>query len=150
KATLSKRDTERTERETELRAQLTAAKAATKKAEEAAKEKNAESTRYEQELSNYRQERHELHDKFALEQQARAKAKRRVKELEKELRQAVDDQAKNKAAWERDTTDRTRLEMTLRAELAAAKASVQKAEAASQTQTAQGAQLKQELATLRQ
>jgi PAS domain S-box-containing protein len=133
---------ERSGAEAELRSQLNAAKTAAKKLETAIKQANAQSSRYEQELTNYRQERHEIYEKFGAEQTAGAKAKRRIRQLEKELEEATNALTTAKEQVEKGTGDRGRVESTLRAELAAAQAAAQKAEAARQAQAAQTQRLK--------
>jgi PAS domain S-box-containing protein len=133
---------ERSGAEAELRSQLNAAKTAAKKLETAIKQANAQSSRYEQELTNYRQERHEIYEKFGAEQTAGAKAKRRIRQLEKELEDATHSLTTAKEQAEKGTGDRGRVESTLRAELAAAQGAAQKAEAARQAQAAQTQRLK--------
>src|SRR6266700_2071428 len=93
KAELHEQAGERSGLESQLRAQLDAAKAGAAEAKAAIKEAIAQSKlsakRFENELANLRQERHQVYDKFIAEQQAGAKSKRRVKELEKSLRETA-------------------------------------------------------------
>jgi len=150
KADLKKQTSERSAAEADLRSQLSAAKAAAKKAEDALRQKNAQSTRYEQELTNFRQERHEIHDKFAAEQQAVTKAKRRIKELENQVQRDAGELARLKTDADRGAAERGRTESALRAELATARNSAKKSDAACEAQATQGERLKEELIVLRQ
>jgi PAS domain S-box-containing protein len=107
--------------ESELRAQLNAVRADAERIETNLKEKVAQFNRLEQEMANLRYERDELQNKYAIEKDAGAKAKRRIKQLEKQVR----DGAGN---TEVRVVDR-RLEAELQAELAQVKAGAERASA---------------------
>src|SRR6266567_3131193 len=153
KAELHEQAGERSGLESQLRAQLDAAKAGAAEAKAAIKEAIAQSKRsakrFENELANLRQERHQVYDKFIAEQQAGAKSKRRVKELEKSLRETAASFATFKTELDSRVAERARLESESGAELEAAKGAAQRADAAHKEETARCSRLEQELADLR-
>ncbi|HXJ61516.1 MAG TPA: response regulator [Verrucomicrobiae bacterium] len=149
KTSLKELNQKRSGADSELRTQLSAARAAAQKLEANLKQANEQSTRYEQELANYRQERHEIYEKFGAEHQTGIKAKRRVRQLEKELSDATRSLAGVKEQLEKAAAERAHVESTLRAELTAAQTGARKAESAGQTQSAQTERLKSELEKLR-
>ncbi len=134
--------------ESGLRAELEAAKAAKDKAEEVLKEKASGWTRLEQELASLQRERHQLQEKFTTEHQAGEKARRRTKELEKQLRESATCFAAAKNELEKRATERGGIESELRAELETAKAAVQKAGADRGEEAVRCARLEDELADL--
>src|SRR5712692_10303360 len=153
RAELHQQAEEREGAESKLRAQLEAAKAGAAEAKAAIKETIAQSKRsakrFENELANLRQERHQVYDKFVAEQQAGAKSKRRVKELEKNLRETAACFATVKTELDSRAAERTRLESELSADLESAKAAAQRADAAHQEETARCGRLEKEIADLR-
>src|SRR5712692_9378583 len=146
RAELHQQAEEREGAESKLRAQLEAAKAGAAEAKAAIKETIAQSKRsakrFENELANLRQERHEVYDKFVAEQQAGAKSKRRVKELEKNLRETAACFATVKTELDSRAAERTRPESELSADL-------ESADAAHQEETARCGRLEKEMADLR-
>jgi PAS domain S-box-containing protein len=78
----------------DLRAQLNATKAEAERAETILKEKTAQFNRLEQEIANLRFERDELQSKYTIEKDAGTKAKRRIKQLEKQFRDSPGDSGK--------------------------------------------------------
>src|SRR5712692_1358339 len=153
RAELHQQAEERSDVESKLRAQLEAAKAGAAEAKAAIKETIAQSKRsakrFENELANLRQERHQVYDKFVAEQQAGAKSKRRVKELEKNLRETAACFATAKTELDTRASERARLESELSADLESAKAAAQRADAAHQEETARCGRLEKEIADLR-
>jgi len=153
RAELHQQAAERSGVESQLRAQLEAAKAGAAEAKAASKETNAQSKRsakrFENELANLRQERHQVYDKFVAEQQAGAKSKRRVKELEKNLRETAACFATVKTELDSRAAERARLEAELSADLEGAKAAAQRADAAHKEETARCSRLEKEMADLR-
>jgi PAS domain S-box-containing protein len=104
-----------------------------------------QSRRLEREVANLRQERHELHAKCVAEKQAGTKAKRRIKELEKQLREIASGFNTAKAELEKRAADRSRLESGLQGELGAAKEGIEQAQAAQHEQTVRANLLEREL-----
>jgi PAS domain S-box-containing protein len=80
--------------ESDLRAQLTSAKAEAERAETILRDKASQYNRLEQEVAKLRFERDELHNKYSIEKDAASKAKRRIKQLEKQLRDSPADGGK--------------------------------------------------------
>ncbi|HTQ52275.1 MAG TPA: response regulator [Candidatus Acidoferrales bacterium] len=91
-------------------ADMERAKAASGAAEAAFKEKEAQNARLEKELTGMQQSRDELQNKFAAEQQAAAKSRQEIKELNDRMQQAVAELERAKAGLEQETAKRTRLE----------------------------------------
>ena len=116
-----------------------------KQGRRAAAPDTAQSKRLEREVANLRQERHELHAKCVAEKQAGTKAKRRIKELEKQLREIASGFNTAKAELEKRAADRGRLESGLQGELDAAKESIEQAQAAQHEQTVRANLLEREL-----
>lgn len=104
-----------------------------------------QSKRLEREVANLRQERHELHAKCVAEKQAGSKAKRRIKELEKQLREIASGFNTAKAELEKRAADRGRLESGLQGDLDVAKAGIEQAQAAQHEQTVRANLLEREL-----
>jgi PAS domain S-box-containing protein len=150
KADLSKHGEERGSMESELREQLSAAKAAAKQAKEALKAKTAQLNQSEQEVTKFRQKSEELHGNFVTEQNAAETAKRRIKELEKQLRETATSFASFKAELENRASERGGLESELRKEVEAAKTAAQQADASRREEVARSNRLEEELAGLRQ
>lgn len=123
-----------------------AAKAAVAQAEAALKEKSGQLSRLEHELAAFRTESQTFHAKLVEEQQATAKARRRSKELEKQLRDSATAFARFKTELEKRLPEPGQQE----SDLLAAKAAAQKAEAAHQEASARSAQLAEDLDGLRQ
>jgi PAS domain S-box-containing protein len=105
----------------------------------------AQSRRLEREVANLRQERHELHAKCVAEKQAGTKAKRRIRELEKQLREIASGFNTAKRELEKRAADRGRLESNLQGELDAAKEGIEQAQAAQHEQTVRANLLEREL-----
>jgi PAS domain S-box-containing protein len=136
KAELHRHTAERGGLESDLRAQLDAARAS---AEETAIVKR----RLEEELAGLKQNREELQNRLDNEQQTGAKSKRRIKELEKHLRDSANGFATARAELQKRLAERERLEQELRAEFDAAKA-------ARAEETGRSARLEGELSGLRE
>lgn len=136
--------------ESDLKAQLAVAKAAAEQAQTVLRERAVQPTGFERELDNLRQERHEIHARFMAEQQAGAKAKRRIKDLEKQLREGATGFASVKIELEKRATERGRLESELRAQLEAAKGAAEKADTARQEEATRAGRLAEQLDSLRQ
>jgi chromosome segregation ATPase len=149
KAEREKQAGKRADLETELREQLAAAQQASEQKDASLKEKNAEFKRLEQDVVNLRRERQELHGKCIAEKQAGAKSKRRIKELEKQLREIASGFATAEKELGKRASDRALLENEIEAQLAAAKEAAQQAEAAHRQETARCTQLEDELTKLR-
>jgi PAS domain S-box-containing protein len=92
--------------ESDLRAQLNAAKAEAERAETILKDKASQFNRLEQEVANLRFERDELQNKCAIEKDAGSKAKRRIKQLEKQLRDTPADGDKRSVRREAELQER--------------------------------------------
>jgi PAS domain S-box-containing protein len=92
--------------ESDLRAQLNAAKAEAERAETILKDKSTQFNRVEQELANLRFERDELQNKHSIEKDAATKAKRRIKQLEKQLRDSPGDGDKRSVRREAELQER--------------------------------------------
>ena len=116
--------------ESELQAQLKVAQAAAEQAEAALKEKVAQCSQFENELTSLRQVRDELNGKLTHEQQAAAESRRRNEELESRLRDNAAELEHLKADTAKHATEQAHLESELRAQLHAAKAAAEQAEAA--------------------
>src|SRR5205823_4485063 len=121
---------ERGRLESELGGQLKAAKAAVEKAEAAGREEGQRSKRLEEELAGVQKQRDEFNGKLAAQQQAAEESKRRSAELENRLREGNEQLEHSRTELERQVADRVRLESELDEQLTAAKAAVQRAEAA--------------------
>jgi PAS domain S-box-containing protein len=113
---------QRTAAASELQAQLDAIKADAEEKETTLKESTARAKRLERDVANLREERHELHTRCTVEKQAGTKSKRRIKELEKQLREIASAFATTKQELEKRAATRGRLESDLQGELDAAKA----------------------------
>lgn len=113
---------QRSAQASELQAQLDAIKAESEEKETNLKESTARARRLERDVANLREERHELHARCAAEKQAGTKSRRRIKELEKQLREIASAFNTAKQELEKRAADRNRLESDLQAELEAAKA----------------------------
>ena len=135
--------------DSELQAQLAAAKAATELVEADLKRETARCSRFEEELASLQKERRQLRDKFDASQQTELKSKRRIRELEDQLREREAGVASVKLELQTHAAERTRTESDLRAQLEAAKSATQKAEAARHEQTTLRGRLEEELAGLR-
>lgn len=125
--------------ELDLRQQLHDAKAAAKDAEAALKS-------LQQETENLRRERLDLCDKITAEKQSSVKTKRRVKELEKQLRDIASGFATSKVELERRAAERSRATGDLMAELESARAAAAQTEADRQEQIERCRSLEKELA----
>jgi chromosome segregation ATPase len=97
-----------------------------------------------------RRERQDLQQQCAAEQQAGAKSRQRVQELEKHLRESATCFAGAKMELEKRATERAQMESELRAELEAAKIAAQRAESACHEESARAARLREEMAELQQ
>ena len=128
---------------TALREQLNASKGAAEKAEAAQKEEAGRCMRLETELSSLRQEHDGLQAKCNAEQEAGAKAKHRVKELEKQFRDGAAGFTTAKAELEKRSAE-------LHAEVSAAKTAAEQAGNAQQEEAKRRGKLEEQLATLRQ
>lgn len=132
--------------ETKLQEQAVAAKAAVEQAESALAEKQTAVSRLERETANLREERQQLCDKFTAEKQAGTKAKRRIKELEKQLREIAKGFNTAKADLEKRAAGKGKATSALEAEIGTARESIAKAEQARDQQLARCKQLEEQLA----
>ncbi len=149
-ASLGQQAAERMRLESEWHEQLNAAKAAVTKTETALKEKEARCGQLEKELGGLQQVRDELQNKFTTEQQAVAKAQQDIKELQERQRQNVAELESTKAALEKQSAERTRVEGEWREQLNAAKAATGQMENALKEKASHCGQLETELAGLQQ
>lgn len=101
--------------------------------------------RLEREVANLREERHELHAKCVAEKQAGTKAKRRIRELEKQLREIASGFNTAKRELEKRAADRGQMEVDRQGELDVAKAGIEEVQAARDEQTVRANLLEQEL-----
>jgi chromosome segregation ATPase len=74
------------------------------------KEKEAQSAQLEKDLAGLRQLRDELQNKFAAEQQATAKSRQEIKDLDGRLQQNMAELERTRAGLEQESAKRTRLE----------------------------------------
>ena len=107
---LGQQAAEKARLESEWREKINAANATVGQAEAALKEREAQNARLEKELTGLKQSRDELQNKFAAEQQAAAKSRQEIKELNDRLQQGVAELERAKAGLEQETAKRTRLE----------------------------------------
>jgi CheY-like chemotaxis protein len=149
-AGLGQQAAERMHLESEWREQLNAAKTAVTKTETTLKEKEARCGQLEKELGGLQQVRDELQNKFVAEQQAIAKAREEIKELQERQRQSVAELERAKTALEQQSAERTRLESEWREQLNAAKAATSQMEKAFKEKTSHCGQLETEMAGLQQ
>ncbi len=108
--------------ETEWREQLLNAQTSGAKVEEDFKEAVARQRQLERSLVNLRNERHQVYDRFRAEHEAGAKAKRRIGDLEKKLRERATELQHAKSELEKQVAERARLESELRGQLETARA----------------------------
>jgi len=122
--------------ESELNAQLDAANSAARHAEAALQEKTAQCSHVESQLAILEQLRDELGGKLTAEQQAAAKSRQRGEELESRLQESATELERVRAEYDKQAEEQARLESELRAQLDAAKAAAEQAEAALQLEAA--------------
>ena len=150
KVDLSKKVAERRDAEAKFREQLKTAQTTAGRAEATCKEETQRSSRMEKELAGLRQGRDDLKVRLTAEQQAAAKSRRRIKELEKKVHESasslerVEAELKKRAAEER-APDAETVE-----QLAAARAAAAQAEEALKEKSAEMARLDQELVRFRE
>ncbi len=150
KANLDQESAERTRIESQWREQLNAAKALIGQTEDVLKEKEAQCHQLEKELAGLQQLRDELQGKLATEQQAVAKARQEVKELQERQRQGTAELERAKTALEQQSAERTRLETEWREQLNAAKTTAGQTGTALKEKEARCHQVEKELAGLQQ
>ena len=150
KANLDQESAERTRIESQWREQLNAAKALIGQTEDVLKEKEAQCHQLEKELAGLQQLRDELQGKLATEQQAVAKARQEVKELQERQRQGTAELERAKTALEQQSAERTRLETEWREQLNAAKTTASQTGTALKEKEARCHQVEKELAGLQQ
>jgi CheY-like chemotaxis protein len=109
-AGLGQQTAERMRLETDWREKLNAANATAARMETNLKEKEAQNARLEKDLAGLRQLRDELQNKFAAEQQATAKSRQEIKELDGRLQQNMAELERTRAGLEQESAKRTRLE----------------------------------------
>jgi len=124
KAATQRQTGDRSRLEAEWQEQVEEAKSVADRAEAAYKQESTRVTRLERELGDLRQEYEDLRSKHSVEKAANAKAKRRVKDLEKQLRHAPNDTSIVAAPHEKRGS-RSKVQSELYAELAAAKAAAE-------------------------
>lgn len=133
-----------------LNGELAAAKAATEEVETALSEKVKLIKRLERDTNNLREERQELCDKFTAEKEAGTKAKKRIKELEKQLREIAKAFNTAKADLEKRTEGKGKAAAQSQAETEAAKKAAEKANAAREELSARSKALEQQIVELTQ
>lgn len=133
----------------ELQTQLSAAKATIEQVEASLKRESVRCSRFEEELVNSQKERRQLRDKCDVAQQAEARAKQRIRDLEEQLREREAGIASVKLELQTHSAERGRCESDLRAQLDAAKSAAQKADAGHHELTMVRSRLEEELAGLR-
>jgi PAS domain S-box-containing protein len=131
--------------QTQLRDQLSAAKSTSEHSGGATKEKAADLKRLEQEVANLRRERQDLHSKCLAEKQEGTRTKRRVKELEKQLREIAGGFTTSKLEFDKRAADRLRVQSGLQEQLKAAVEAAEQAQAAQKEQTLRADLLQHEL-----
>jgi chromosome segregation ATPase len=129
-----------------LTGELAAAKADAEESDAALSEKNKLIKRLERDTNNLRKERQDLCDKFAAEKEAGAKAKKRIKDLEKQLREIAAGFNTAKADLEKRTEGKGKAAAQLQAEIATAKKETEEATAAREEQSARYKELERQLA----
>ncbi len=150
KTALEQQSAERTRLESEWREQLNAAKAATSQTGIVLKEKEARCGQLEKELAGLQQLRDELQGKVATEQQATAKARQEIKELQERQHQGTAELERTKTALEQQSAERTRLESVWREQLNAATTTASQTGTALKEKEARCHQLEKESAGLQQ
>jgi PAS domain S-box-containing protein len=113
---------QRESNDSELQKQIETLKEGMEKKDTVLKESTAQAKKLEREVVNLRQERHELHAKYTAEKQGGTKFKKRIKDLETQLREIASGFNTAKRELEKRSGDRSRLESELQSELDAAKA----------------------------
>lgn len=150
-AELARYAEEQSRTESDQRHQIAAEKAATERAEAARFEETERRKRTEGELAALRQEREQIEQKFAAEQQAVAESRRHSVELEDRLSETVAEMARVRTELARYVEEREQLQAE-RAEQAsqlnAARATIEKAEAALNEKTAHCQRSQEEAAGL--
>ncbi len=131
--------------ESQLRDQLSAVKSASEQTGGAMKEKAPDSKRLEQEVANLRRERQEVHSKCLAEKQEVTKAKRRVKELEKQLRDIAGGFTTTKLELDKRAANRLQVESGLQEQLKAAMETADRAQAAQKEEATRADLLQHEL-----
>jgi chromosome segregation ATPase len=127
---LTRHAEEQSHLESNQRTQLDAGRTATEKAEAAWLEEAERSKRFEDELAGLRQERDQLNQKFAAEQQAVADSRRHSGELENQFSETVAELGRVRTDLTRHEEERVRSLSEHLAQLNTAKAAVEQAEAA--------------------
>lgn len=145
---LTRHAEEQSHLETRQLTQLDAGKTATEKAEAAWLEEAERSKRFEEELAGIRQERDQLNQKFAAEQQAVAESRRHSGELEDRLSETVAELARVRTDLARHEEERARSQSEHLSQLHAAKAATAQAEAALSQKAALCNQFQEEAANL--
>ena len=133
-----------------LNSDLADAKTAAEEAKVALAEKTKLVKRLERDTNNLREERQELCDKFAAEKEAVTKGKRRIKELEKQLREIAKAFNTAKADLEKRTAGKGKAADALQAEISAAKETAEKAEKARDEHSARCKEVEQQVLELTQ
>src|SRR6185503_18172750 len=100
------------------------------KAEAARLEEAERNKRFETELAELRQQRDELNQKFTSEQQAVAESRRQSQDLETRLRETAGEMERVKKELAKQAEERTHLSSEQLAQIDAAKAAAEQAEAA--------------------
>jgi chromosome segregation ATPase/CheY-like chemotaxis protein len=145
---LTRHAEERSHLESRESAQIHAGKLATEKAEAAWLEEAERSKQFEEELAALRQERDQLHQKFAAEQHAVADSRRHSAELEDRLSETVAGLARVRTELAQHEAERARSQSEHLAQLNMAKAATEQAEAALTQKAALCIRLQEEAASL--
>jgi PAS domain S-box-containing protein len=131
--------------EAQLRDQLSAAKSTSEQPAGATKEKGADLKRLEREVENLRRERQEVHSKCLAEKQESTKARRRVKELEKQLRDIAGGFTTTKLELDKRAANRLQVESGLQEQLKASLETAERAQAAQKEEALRADLLQHEL-----
>jgi len=145
KAGLEQESAERARMESQWREQVGAARALIEQTEKVLKEKETRCAQLEKELAGLQKVRDELQNKFTTEQQAAAKSRQEIKELQERLQQGTTELQRTKTDLEKQTAERTRLESESREQLNAAKTAAGKLETVLKEKETRCSQLEKDL-----
>ena len=150
KAGLEQESSERARIEAQWREQLGAARALVQQTEGVLKEKETRCSQLEKELAGLQKVRDELQNKFTTEQQAVAKSRQEIKELQERLQQGTAELQRTKTDLEKQTAERARLESESREQLNAAKTAAGKLETVLKEKETRCSQLEKDLTGVQQ
>jgi DNA-binding response OmpR family regulator/ribosomal protein L34E len=150
KAGLEQEATERARVESQWREQLGAARALIDQTENVLKEKENRCGQLEKELAGLQKVRDDFQNKLATEQQAVAKSRQEIKELQERLQQGTAELERTKTGLEKQAAERTRLESEWREQLNAAKTASGRLETTLKEKETRCGQLEKDLTGLQQ